>query len=468
MARQFFYDNQIRRFLLQFVRMFSNFQIEVGSPSASGDRDLLTVPVRYGDMSRNVANILRENSENKVANAPMMSAYISSLKYSRERVQEPNFIDKLHVRQRKYNDSTKTYSRTQSNAVTVERHMPVPYDLTMTLDIFTTNTEMKLQLLEQMLCLFNPALEIQSTDNYVDWTSLSYVELTDVNFTSRTIPIGTEDQIDIASLTFEMPIFLSMPANVKKMGVIHKIVNSVFDAQGDVVASIGNDDLVLGNRLVVTPGRYGAILLNGQAELVDYGLEATKDTGEPTLKDTAKIVTDPKATKPGWAAVLEQYGPINPGITQIRFENEAGNEVVGTIAYHPTDVNILLVTVDTDTIPTNTITAVDAIIKPTNVSSTLVKNVGSRYLILEDIGDSTNTDGPDFWKSTSNVDLIAKANDIIQWDGSQWTVAFDSSATSTVEYFTNATTNIQYKWTGTNWLKSYEGEYRPANWRVVI
>lgn len=468
MARQFFYDNQIRRFLLQFVRMFSNFQIEVGSPSATGDRDLLTVPVRYGDMSRNVANILRENSENKVANAPMMSAYISSMKYARERVQEPNFIDKLHVRQRKYNDSTKTYSRTQSNAVTVERHMPVPYDLTMTLDIFTTNTEMKLQLLEQMLCLFNPSLEIQSTDNYVDWTSLSYVELTDVNFTSRTIPIGTEDQIDIASLTFEMPIFLSMPANVKKMGVIHKIVNSVFDAQGDVVASIGNDDLVLGNRLVVTPGRYGAILLNGQAELVDYGQEATKDTGEPTLKDTAKIVTDPKATKPGWAAVLEQYGPINPGITQIRFENEAGNEVVGTIAYHPTDVNILLVTVDTDTIPTNTITAVDAIIKPTNVTDTLVKNVGSRYLILEDIGDSTNADGPDFWKSTSNVDLIAKANDIIQWDGSQWTVAFDSSETSTVEYFTNATTNIQYKWTGTNWLKSYEGEYRPANWRVVI
>ena len=468
MARQFFYDNQIRRFLLQFVRMFSNFQIEVGSPSATGDRDLLTVPVRYGDMSRNVANILRENSANKVANAPMMSAYISSLKYARDRVQEPNFVDKLHVRQRKYNDSTKTYSRTQSQAVTVERHMPVPYDLTMNLDIFTTNTEMKLQLLEQMLCLFNPALEIQSTDNYVDWTSLSFVELTDVNFTSRTIPVGTEDTIDVATLTFEMPIFLSMPANVKKMGVIHKIVNSIFDAQGDVVASIGNDSLGLGNRLVVTPGRYGAILLNGQAELVDYMQEATRDTGEPTLKDTAKIVTDPKATKPGWAAVLEQYGPINPGITQIRFELESGNEVVGTIAYHPTDINILLVTIDADTIPTNTLSAVDAIINPTKVADTLTKNVGTRYLILEDIGHVDNTDGPDFWKSTTNQDLIAKANDIIQWDGTQWNVAFDSSSVSDIQYFTIATTNIQYKWTGKNWLKSYEGEYRPSNWRVVI
>ena len=467
MARQFFYDNQIRRFLLQFVRMFSNFQIEVGSPNASGVRDLLTVPVRYGDMSRNVAAILRENSENKVATAPLMSSYISSLKYARERVQEPNFVDKLHVRQRKYNDSTQTYSRTQSNAVTVERHMPVPYDLTMNLDIFTTNTEMKLQLLEQMLCLFNPALEIQSTDNYVDWTSLSYVELTDVNYTSRTIPIGTEDQIDIATLTFEMPIWLSMPANVKKMGVIHKIVNSIYDAQGDIINSIGNDSLVLGNRLVVTPGRYGAILLNGQAELVDHGLEATSDTGEPTLNDTAKI-SSTKATKPGWAAVLEQYGPINPGITQIRFETTTGTEVVGTIAYHPTDINLLLVTIDNDTIPTNTLSAVDAIIKPTNVTNTLVKNVGSRYLILEDIGDSTNTDGPDFWKSTTDVDFVAKANDIIEWDGTQWTIGFDSSEVSTTQYFTNATTSIQYKWNGTNWLKSYEGEYLPANWRVVI
>ncbi len=173
MARQFFYDNQIRRFLLQFVRMFSNFQIESGAPDNTGVRDLITVPVRYGDMSRNAAAILRENSENKVIGAPLMSCYINALKYSRERVQEPNFVDKLHVRQRKYNSSTKTYSRTQSNAVTVERHMPVPYDLTMNLDIWTSNTEMKLQLMEQMLCLFNPSLEIQSTDNYVDRPSLS-------------------------------------------------------------------------------------------------------------------------------------------------------------------------------------------------------------------------------------------------------------------------------------------------------
>jgi len=469
MARQFFYDNQIRRFLLQFVRMFSNFQIETGAPDASGIRDLLTVPVRYGDMSRNAAAILRENSENKVLGAPMMSCYISSLKYSRERVQEPNFVDKLHVRQRKYNASTETYSRTQSNAITVERHMPVPYNLTMNLDIWTTNTEMKLQLLEQMLCLFNPSLEIQSTDNYVDWTSLSLVELTDVNFTSRTVPTGTEDSIDVATLTFDMPVWLTMPAKVKKMGVIHKIINSIYDGNGDLVSSIGKDDLVLGQRLVVTPGRYGTILLNGQAELVDYSIEPTSDTIH-----TSQILKE-SAGKPKWKSVLEQYGAVNPGITQLRFIQPDDSEVIGTVAYHPTDSHVLLITIDSDTIPTNSLTAIDAIIKPSTVNvDTFVKNTNSRYLILEDIKTAAGKDSLDndisssFWQSTGGADFSASANDIIQWDGSQWSVSFDSSAISVINYVTNATTSIQYKWTGTAWLKSFEGEYKPQDWRVVI
>ena len=260
-----------------------------------------------------------------------------------------------------------------------------------------------------------------------------------------------------------MPIWMSLPAKVKKMGVIHKIVNSIYDGNGDLVSSIGKDDLVLGQRLVVTPGRYGAILLNGQAELVDYSIEPTSDTIH-----TSQILKK-SANKPKWRSVLEQYGAVNPGITQLRFIQPNDSEVIGTVAYHPTDDQILLITIDTDTIPTNTLTTIDAIIKPSTIdTSTFVKNTGSRYLILEDIGKSTNTDGSDFWKSAGSVDFIASANDIIEWDGTQWTVSFDSSNISTTQYVTNATTGIQYKWTGSAWLKSFEGEYQPQDWRVVI
>ena len=41
----FFYDEQIRRFLLQFIRMLSGFQVKFGNDA------LQTVPVFYGELS---------------------------------------------------------------------------------------------------------------------------------------------------------------------------------------------------------------------------------------------------------------------------------------------------------------------------------------------------------------------------------------------------------------------------------
>ena len=85
----------------------------------------------------------------------------------------------------------------------------------------------KITITEQILCLFN-RWKYKAQDNYIDWTSLSYVELTGQSFTSRSIPQGTEDQIDIATLNFSLPIWLSMPAKVKKLGVIRTITHGIF------------------------------------------------------------------------------------------------------------------------------------------------------------------------------------------------------------------------------------------------
>ena len=74
--------------------------------------------------------------------------------------------------------------------------------------------------MEQILVLFNPALEIQSTDNYLDWTSLSYIELQQVQFSNRSVPVGVDEQIDIATRSFTVPSFLTAPAKVKKLVVI--------------------------------------------------------------------------------------------------------------------------------------------------------------------------------------------------------------------------------------------------------
>ena len=219
-----FYDGQIRKFLTQFVRVLSNFSIEEGK-GADGTVRLKQVPVVYGDMTRQVANIIRNNSENTLISAPKIGAYITGLEYDRERMQNPYHVEKQHLRERDV-DANGNYTNTLGAGYTIEKVMPSPFRLTVAADIFTTNTDMKLQIMEQILYLFNPDFEIQKSDNYIDWTSLSYIELTGTTFSSRTIPIGAETEIDVAQMTFSMPIWLSPPVKVSRLGVIQKIIMS--------------------------------------------------------------------------------------------------------------------------------------------------------------------------------------------------------------------------------------------------
>ena len=462
MPQQFFYDEQIRRFLLQFIRAFSNFQVEYGK-DRTGNTTLTTVPVKYGDSTRMVSSIIRENSENKIIPTPMISCYIGGLEYNAERRQDPSFIDKKHIRMRKFDVNTNEYTTQQGNAFTIERMMPVPYTLQMNVDIWTSNTNQKLQLLEQILVLFNPALEIQSTDNYLDWTSLSYIELANVQFSSRSVPVGVDEQIDIATLQFTVPIYLSAPAKVKKLGVINKIVASIFDDQGGIADGVIDGQILLGERMKFTPMNFGIIVLGNTIQILDRSETTTNKVDYTPLNDPpTKIGTDDIS----WAALVNQYGELQPGLSQIRLETGGSAEIIGTVAFHPSDPHKLLFTVQSDTIPTNDLPSITKIINPLRNApdaGLATAAQGQRYLILNAIGDSDNTDGPDAWGS-----LVAEANDIIEYNGNDWQVAFDSSVELGVHYLTNSNTSIQYKYTGSEWVKSYEGEYRAGDWSLVI
>ena len=467
MPQQFFYDNQIRRFLLQFIRAFSNFQVEFGK-DREGNTTLQTVPVKYGDATRLVSSLLRDNSENKIVPTPMISCYINAMEYMPDRRQDPTFVDKRHIRMRKYDKDSGEYTTQQGNAFTVERLMPVPYNLTLNVDIWTSNTTQKLQLLEQILVLFNPSLEIQSTDNYLDWGSLSYIELTGTTWSSRAVPVGADEQIDISTLIFNVPIWISPPSKVKKLGVVNKIIASIFDESGDLADGVIDQDILMGTRMKFAPMNYGILLLGNTLtileiqESVTNKVEPTSIENDPPVKIGVDDIT--------WRAVINQYGKIQAGISQIRLDFGTG-EIVGTVAHHPSDDTKLLFTVDGDTIPTNDLPPVLKVINPLKVGPDAglpTSATGQRYLILKGIGASGNTDGPDAWKDTAGNDFTASPNDIIQYDGIRWNVAFDSSTDSGIHYATNTNTGIQYKWTGETWVKSYEGEYKAGDWQLVI
>ena len=469
---QFFYDGQIKRYLTQFMRLMSDFSVSNGAGS------LTRVPVRYGDVNRQVATIVNKNSENIVQSAPFIACYIKDLKFDRSRLQDPSYVGKIHIRERDYDEQGQEYLNVQGANYTVERIMPTPYIITFNADIWTTNLDQKLQLWEQITVLFNPSMELQTTDNYIDWTSLSVLELTDgCVFEARAIPQGITNDISIATLQFTAPAWISPPAKVKQLGIVTKIINNVFaqpiDEFADAALGPNIFEGIFGGlppdaQVVVTPKNYDLLVLNNTAVLVPVDQQNVSEGWTDV---------DQVPNRPSWLNLLDQYpGKFRSGLSQLRLTKPGGNEIVAFISLNPTNESLMVLNFDQDTVPSNTIISgrgtIDAIVNPQTFNPQPAV-INTRYLILESINvndqvDTPGYDGPDAWKNSDNSDFQANANDIIEWDGSQWTVVFNSQETSTVTYITNAYTGIQYKWDGQQWVKSFEGIYSNLNWRLVL
>lgn len=141
-------------------------------------------------------------------------------------------------------------------------------------------------------------------------------------------------------------------------------------------------------------------------------------------------------------------------------------EIVGSIAFNPNDDRLLIFTVDPDTLPENSLDPVDSIINPQTKGpdhGLPPAEAGQRYLLVEGIGDEFNTDPSIAWGN-----LVANANDIIEFDGVDWIVSFDSTQLTDIQYVTNLTTGIQYRYAEGMWMKSYEGWYDQGDYSIVI
>jgi hypothetical protein len=135
------------------------------------------------------------------------------------------------------------------------------------------------------------------------------------------------------------------------MGVITKIIANVFNNEPGTIASeydsIESVYLGLGDqaaKVVVTPGNFELMVLDNVASLVKNHL-ATDANLEEMPNHTVS-----------WRKLLDLYpGQFRANLSQLRLMKPDGNEIVAYIGLDPFDERRMILNVDTDTIPTNTI-----------------------------------------------------------------------------------------------------------------
>lgn len=464
----FFYDSQVRRYLLQFMRIFSDIKIRKG-PDANGLYTIQRVPIMYGDPSSLVAQLIKGASENTMLPAPMFSAWIENIKMAPARRQDTQYIGKVSTVERQFDEITQTYGPGPGVRQDVERYMPVPYDLTFRLDLWTTNVNTKLQVFEQLAVIFNPSIQLQQNSNILDWTSIFEVFMEDVTWTNRNIPQGGTEERDVMSFKFKIQAWINPPAKVKRSSLVAEIVTRVFDVP-DVNSVRGridglNDpfDCIGGIpvQIVTTEGNYRISVQKGAVSDIIILLNEYGDA-DPALS---------------WQDLIQKYGQITPDITKLRLKLDpnldiSDLDIIGGIIQDPVNQNTLRFTPDIDTLPATTILPVLGIIDPSEVSpgnGLPVAISGQRYLLTSQYSAGEEyAIPPNVPTSPWGQDVIAYPNDIIEYNGIRWVTIFDSKNSVEKNYVINNENGFQYTFDAATqeWTYTYYGVYQPGYWRI--
>ena len=246
MITEYFYEGQLRSYLLQFCNVFAGLKVATGKGECD-EIEYISVPIMVGSRDRVVAAIQAGNTQNRPFSLPMMAANISALSMAQTRkgvgtVDRRVFLPVGGV----YPDDLKTSVRV----------MPIPYNMDIDLTLFASNTQQVHQMLEQLLMLFDPVLQIQTSDSAFDWTKITGVELIGIG-NEENYPAGGDRRIIQWTLSFTVPIYISAPADIRD-----EIVKSVIVQLGDLDGFTVNEIDEFGNMVPFSEEyAYGRILV---------------------------------------------------------------------------------------------------------------------------------------------------------------------------------------------------------------
>jgi hypothetical protein len=259
----------------------------------------------------------------------------------------------------------------------------------------------------------------------------------------------------------ELPtVFVDNPAKVPKGNpfiYLHEGGSGYYINDTLTVKSVQQVTGSSGNPIVSPLENYGCPFVGDPNELGDYIINRAGEDYQ-------------------WDTFTSKMGELRPGLTQVRLLPDTGGEIIGTVAVHPADPTLLIFDVYPDTLPSNTLKPLSAIIDPNKpgIENILFDGTGAyqvaantRYLLIDSIGSAANPTVVPAW-SPSGFPFSANANDIIEFDGTRWAISFDSKRQSDKHYVVNMTTGIQYCWTGESWVRAHDGIYRGGRWSLIL
>ena len=457
------------------MRIFSAIHVRNG-PDANGLYTISRVPIVYGDPSWVVSQVIKGGSENTLMPAPMFSVYIDNIKMAPERRQDSQFVSKVSVIERGTTGlspnicddlQSPTYNNQAGIRYDIDRYMPVPYDMYFKLDCWTTNTLNKFQIWEQISTIFNPSIQLQQNSNLLDWTSIFEVWMEESTWTNRSIPQGGEQQRDVMSWRFKVPIWINPPAKVKRSSIITEIITNVFDSLdvNNVAATVDNNDYDIFNTC------FSAIPMQIITTEGNHKISITRNNN----RDEITLLNSKTNVAQSWPSLLQLYGQIEPGITKLRLKLNPNikldtQDIIGSITIDSNNENIIVFAPDINTLPPNTIPPITSIIDPTEISpghGLAVATAGQRYLLTSiDDKNSEPIIPPGVSTSPWGQNIVAYPNDIIEFNGINWIVIFDSRHSTGNNYVMNNADSTQYTYDGVNWAYTYYGKYSPGYWRI--
>lgn len=441
MKVEYYYDGQFRRTLMHLIRLFGEFQVQYGTDDEGKPR-YRKVPCRYADFSRMAQYLIAGNSENVAKAAPMMTIGVDSLTMSRKDIRSP-WSEKL-VMGTNVSPAQNEYTKELDQQYQVERFNPVPWDLTFSVNIWTTLLTSKMEILEQIATLFAPSVTLQTSENPLDWCSLTDVELMDTQFSSRGMPQGTDTDLDIATMTFKCQIWMSLPAKVTKPKLIQQIVTNMqlANTESDFIMSDFNDIIVD----VFTPKNMGIKV--EKVESTDLSTEIYELTlvgeGLNTVSRSGKIFS--------WDVYFKYLQPdFKDKKIQIRFLQgiEEQNPIRGEVISIGSDdmANKLLVQVDSS-IYTSQLAIKEFIVDAEQLHGALPEQI---YI-------NASERNIDYKKSVIPPNYIAQINN----DGAK---IIEPSTISGFVY--NSSDESYYRYNSEfGWHRGVMNKYRAGYWRI--